>query len=87
LSLPLKEHSVHHDPASASKTLDSLVALDARPDVFVVLSHDGSMDPVEGKEGGIQFFPETANAWKEKGWKECGYWRFLESGNHANRWE
>jgi hypothetical protein len=45
------------------------------------------MDPVEGKEGGIRFFPETANAWKEKGWKESGYWRFLESGNNANRWE
>jgi hypothetical protein len=67
--------------------MDSVVALDARPDVFVVLSHDNSMDPVEGKEGVIKFFPETANAWKEKGWKDSVYWRFLETGNVANRWE
>jgi hypothetical protein len=85
--MPLKEHSIHHDPALARETLDLLVALDACPNVLVVLSHDGSMDPVEGKEGGIRFFPETANAWREKGWKDNVHWRFLESGNIGNRWE
>jgi hypothetical protein len=84
--MPPKEQSIHHDPDRAREDLDVVVAFDARPDVFVVFSHDGSMDPVEGKEGGIKFFPETANAWKENGWKENIHWRFLESGNGANRW-
>jgi hypothetical protein len=85
--MPPKEQSAHHDTVRTLETLGAVIALDARPDVFIVLSHDSSMDPVDGKEGGIEFFPEKANAWKEKGWKESMRWRFLENGNRVNRWE
>jgi hypothetical protein len=87
LSMPLEKNTIHHDQAQARKVLDVLIALDARPDVFVVLSHDGSMDPIGENDGGIEFFPTTANEWMKKGWKERVYWKFLEKGNQAYRWE
>jgi hypothetical protein len=87
LGMPSAAYSVHHDHAAAQVVVDKLIAFDGHPDVFVVLSHDGAMDPVDGKEGGIEFFPKTANDWKAKGWKEAVHWRFLEKGNQANRWE
>jgi hypothetical protein len=84
--MPLLEHTIHHDHATAKATIQKLTVLDAHPNVFVVLSHDGAMDPVPGEEGGIEFFPHAANDWKAKGWKEEVHWRFLQNGNRANRW-
>jgi hypothetical protein len=60
------------DVAEAEATIDKMFAFDASEDVFVVIAHDRSL------LGVIDFFPETVNAWKEKGWKEAGRWRFLE---------
>ncbi|KAK3301788.1 beta-lactamase-like protein [Chaetomium strumarium] len=60
------------DVAKAEATLDKMVAFDASEDVFVVIAHDKSL------LGVVDFFPRSANEWKEKGWKEAGKWRFLE---------
>jgi hypothetical protein len=87
LRMPDAANSVHHDHAAAQAVVDKLVALDGHPDVLVVLAHDGSLDPVTGQDGGIEFFPSAANEWQVKGWKEGVHWRFLEKGNQANRWE
>jgi hypothetical protein len=87
LNMPLPAHSIHHDHAAAVSVVEKLTALDGHPDVFVVLSHDGAVDPVDGKEGGIEFLPRTANDWKAKGWKEAVHWKFLEKGNRVNRWD
>jgi hypothetical protein len=87
LSMPLEKYSIHHDHAKAREVHDVLVAFDARPDVFVVLSHDGSMDPVGESDDAIEFFPKAANEWMEKGWKWRVHWKFLEKGNQAYRWD
>ncbi|KAM6536199.1 hypothetical protein FALCPG4_002212 [Fusarium falciforme] len=65
------------DVGEAEATIDKMTAFDASEDVFVVLAHDGSLLNV------IDFFPKSANDWKEKGWKEAGRWRFLEDFKDA----
>ncbi|EPT05047.1 hypothetical protein FOMPIDRAFT_1045711 [Fomitopsis schrenkii] len=82
LAFPKKEGSVHHDHEVAARTLEVVRALDARDDVWVVLSHDGSFD--EGV--GLRWLPEEANGWKAEGMKEKTRWRWLEKGNPAYRW-
>lgn len=60
------------DLETAQKTVDQLGEFDGDDDVLVIIAHDTKMKDV------VEFFPETANAWKEKGWKSVGLWRFLE---------
>ncbi|KAH9935468.1 uncharacterized protein B0H18DRAFT_1101223 [Fomitopsis serialis] len=81
--------AVHHDWDRARDTLEVVRALDARPDVWVILAHDGSLDAdVKGVgEGRVRWLPEEANAWKAEGVKEHLRWKYLEKGNQANRWK
>jgi glyoxylase-like metal-dependent hydrolase (beta-lactamase superfamily II) len=65
------------DPASADdmeqalKTIKDAQAADAQSDVYFIYAHDmGILDTVD-------FFPKSANNWKEKGWKEKTLWSFL----------
>jgi hypothetical protein len=87
LAVPKKEESVHHDHDVAVGTYERLLEFDAHPDVFVVLSHDCSMDGKDGKgDGAVPWFPEVINGWKAKGVKEAVRWLYLEPGNQAFRW-
>ena len=83
LALPKKGGSVHHDHEQAARTLEVVRALDARDDVWVLVSHDGSLDV---PDSGVRWLPETANAWAQEGLKEKTRWRWLEKGNPAYRW-
>jgi hypothetical protein len=74
---------VHADLPAAARTLAALQVLDAREEVWVLLSHDGSVDA----PGVVRWFPEALDGWRDAGWKESTRWLFLESGNAANRWE
>lgn len=85
---PKPADSIHHNHDVAAATLNVVITLDARPDVWVILSHDGSMDnDVRGVgEGRMRWMPEEANRWKEEGVKEHLRWKYLEKGNPAHRW-
>jgi hypothetical protein len=76
-------NSVHQDSAEAAHTLELVQAFDARPDVLTLIAHDGSVDFM----GGFAWFPDSANEWMQKGWKERLFWAFLDAGNPSNRWE
>ncbi|OJD29674.1 metallo-beta-lactamase superfamily protein [Diplodia corticola] len=56
----------------AQATVDWLAAFDGDERVLVVTAHDAKL------KGVVEFFPKTANAWRERGWKAEGLWRFLE---------
>ncbi|KAJ8132635.1 hypothetical protein O1611_g985 [Lasiodiplodia mahajangana] len=71
------EQAYGRDVAEAKDTIDKMIIFDANEDVFVVIAHDKSLLDV------IDFFPQSANEWKEKGWKEAGRWRFLEDFKDA----
>jgi hypothetical protein len=79
LALP-DENEAYSDLKATRRTHEALQGLDARDDVFLLLSHDDSVDPY------VKWFPEEANGWQEEGWKAKSYWAFLEKGNPANRW-
>lgn len=59
------------------ETVSKMIDLDGRDDVFVVLAHDASL------KRRVDFFPESANEWKSKGWKEETRWKFLEDFQKA----
>ncbi|KAI0896445.1 beta-lactamase-like protein [Annulohypoxylon nitens] len=65
------------DVPTAETTIKKTISFDASDDVFVILAHDQSLLSV------IDFFPETVNQWKEKGWKDRTRWRFLEDFKEA----
>jgi hypothetical protein len=46
---------------------------DANNNIFTVAAHDNSL------LGIVDFFLETANEWKRKGWAEKGRWAFLKN--------
>lgn len=60
-----------HDTAVAYSTVDKLKSFDADDRIFVVLCHDHTL------KGLINVFPDSANDWKEKNWKEATKWKFL----------
>lgn len=66
LAAGMQENTQH-----AQDTLEKLQALDARRDVFVLLSHDTSLMK------DIDLFPRDITHWKEKDWKEKTRWLFL----------
>ena len=56
-------------------TLEALEALDACPDVFVIIAHDSSLLDV------LEFYPKAGlTGWEDGGHspKEIGRWRFLK---------
>ena len=92
-TLPIRKiHRLHdHSDSNASKTQPMCLlagyeedlptsqanatvlsnVFDSDENVLTVYAHD------EGLLDVIEFFPQEANAWKEKGWGKQGHWRFL----------
>lgn len=68
---PFFEPVIGHDIPLAIHTIREAQEADAQEDVFFVFAHDRSI------RGVVDLFPKTANAWKEKGWREKTLWRFL----------
>ena len=67
------------DLRQAQWSLDGLEQFDALENVLSICAHDGSF------LGVVDVFPEEANAWREKGWKKEGKWRFLKDVNAEGR--
>lgn len=64
--------SFYHDPPTAEGSVKKLTALDANPDILVIIAHD--VAPLKF----MNFFPDgTINSWQAKGWKEQMHWNFL----------
>jgi hypothetical protein len=63
--------SFPEDLAKAEQTIVSIQDFDADERVLVVFAHDVSMFDI------LEFYPQNANEWKQKGWKERGRWMFL----------
>ncbi|OBT65163.1 hypothetical protein VE03_04791 [Pseudogymnoascus sp. 23342-1-I1] len=55
----------------ATRTVGHLQDLDCNEDVFVIIAHDGSV------RDGVDHFPKSLNAWKEKGWGNMLRWAFF----------
>ena len=60
------------DVAQAIETIKAAQVADAKSNVFFIFAHD------MGILGSVDFFPQSANGWKVKGWKEQTMWKFLE---------
>ncbi|KAL0569719.1 hypothetical protein V5O48_012234 [Marasmius crinis-equi] len=72
-------HSFYADKAQSEESQKALAVLDAQKNVFVIVSHDATL------EGVLGLFPEKLDDWEEKGWKEQTIWTFLEEDNKAFR--
>jgi hypothetical protein len=59
------------DAAQAIQTIKDTQNADAQSNVFFVFAHDATI------QGTVEFFPHSANHWKEKGWGEKSKWNFL----------
>ena len=59
------------DLALSQRSVEQLMLFDVMENVFVIFAHDRSLADV------VEYYPETVNSWKRKGWKEKGLWRFL----------
>jgi hypothetical protein len=53
--------------------MEKLVDFDAYDRIFPVIAHDNSL------LGVVHFYPEVANDWKAKGWKDRSRWGFLSA--------
>lgn len=60
-----------HDIPLATKTAGFLQQLDCNENVFTIIAHDSAV------RDGVDHFPKSLNAWKEKGWGENLKWAFL----------
>lgn len=65
------EKSPAIDLDAARTTLHKIESFDAHESILVIAAHDWSLRDV------VEFYPNKANDWKRKGWKEAGRWRFL----------
>lgn len=54
------------------ETIKEAQEADAQSNIFFVFAHDMSICRV------VDFFPKSANNWRDKGWKEKTLWNFLE---------
>lgn len=52
--------------------MECVQAFDADERVFVVFAHDVELFGI------VEFFPEIADAWREKVWKERARWGFVK---------
>jgi hypothetical protein len=59
------------DIADAVDSIAKAQEADAQSNIFFVFAHDASI------QGVVDFFPQSANGWKEKGWKDKHMWEFL----------
>ena len=60
------------DSSVAQESVDALEEFDANENVFVAIAHDAGLIPV------VDWFPDSLNEWKSKGWKERSRWNFLK---------
>lgn len=59
-------------PEAAQRSLDTMKAFDADPNVLICIAHDSGLLPI------LNFFPNgTINDWKAKCMKEAAAWGFL----------
>jgi glyoxylase-like metal-dependent hydrolase (beta-lactamase superfamily II) len=63
----------HLEADEAKESIDKIIEANAYDNIFPVMAHDCSL------AGVVDLYPETANAWMEKGWKERSRWGFLSS--------
>jgi hypothetical protein len=61
----------NEDGAVAEWFLEELTEFDAHENILVVLAHDASLRDVVG------FYPQDANDWKQKLWRNKERWSFL----------
>ena len=84
------EKGVAHDRPLAIETIRRLEDFDCQGagegkegenevNVFTVIAHDASL------VGVVDFYPQNANAWREKGWAREGRWAFLGDFGEAVR--
>ncbi|KAF3761923.1 hypothetical protein M406DRAFT_342602 [Cryphonectria parasitica EP155] len=69
---PFLEPSPCFDQALSDQTIEWTQIVDADPNVWVIIAHDTAL------LDGIDLFPEAANNWKKKAYKEKTMWKFLE---------
>lgn len=62
---------IPEDLGEAQKTIECIRRFDVDERVFVIFAHDASILDV------VDYFPKTANAWRQKGWKMKARWAFL----------
>lgn len=66
-----------HDIPEAERSVEKMQQFDSDDRVMVIIAHDTSLLDV------MDFYPHTANNWKEEGWREKGRWKFLEDFTKA----
>jgi hypothetical protein len=57
----------------SSNTRKGAQKADAQDNIWLIYAHDPSLSDV------VDFFPSSANAWKEKNWRSKTLWSFLAS--------
>jgi len=68
---PFFDPAIASDMVQAIQTIKEAQLADVQNHVFFVFAHDIAL------LGTVDFFPHSANQWKEKGWKEKTLWKFL----------
>ncbi|KAK7216367.1 hypothetical protein V2G26_004370 [Clonostachys chloroleuca] len=71
VSEPLFDPVLVFNKEQAMKTIKEAQRAEAQDNIFCLFAHDMSI------LGVVDTFPETANDWKAKGWKEKAFWKFL----------
>ena len=61
-----------HNISEAEQSVKKMQQFDSDDRIMVIIAHDASLLDI------MDFWPDTANDWKAKGWKEKGRWKFLE---------
>lgn len=61
-----------HQLEMAREALKRTEAFDADEGIMVIMAHDWTL------LGVMDFWPQSANGWREKEWKERGRWEFLK---------
>ncbi|KAJ4982687.1 metallo-beta-lactamase superfamily protein [Stagonosporopsis vannaccii] len=68
---PKEDPGLLQDYVETQTTIEKLTEFDANSNVLTIIAHDRSLLDV------LDFYPASANDWKEKGWRQAGMWRFL----------
>jgi hypothetical protein len=67
----LYEMCFGHDIPLAQQTRDKLQELDCDESIFVIIAHDAAV------RDGVDHFPSSLNAWKERGWGNTLKWAWF----------
>ncbi|KAI5365582.1 hypothetical protein J4E82_011376 [Alternaria postmessia] len=77
-SVPLLQPGkVNSDLSTAMHTIDAVRNFDDQDNIFLVAAHDHTVSGV------IDTFPQSANQWKQKGWKDEAKWLFIKDFQDA----